>query len=146
MLTSSSLILSHVPAHNRLTSFSDVFCRVWFQTSGCYSGKTGHAFDCKFEVFAYEHKVWVVGKFDPNLHISGMENEIPLKPLKHFEMSLLHTPESKHCFQYIFRLPRIWGMPLFCADFDTPIGPNPINDFLEGDSLQLAFCTHKRGK
>ena len=44
----------------------------------------------------------LVKKFDPYLKISGVENEVLLKLIKYFEMSLLRSRESKQfCLIYL---------------------------------------------
>ena len=44
----------------------------------------------------------LVKKFDQNFYICGVENEVLLKLVKYFEMSLLESRESKQfCFEYL---------------------------------------------
>ena len=93
MLASASLILSHVPIHNRMTG---VCCQVGYQTLPFYSGKTGQAFDFKFSMCACEHKC-EGKKFDHNLYIYSVESEVLLKAVKYL-MHLLQSCENKQLY------------------------------------------------
>ena len=84
-----------VANRNRLTSSSCVSCRVGDQTLEFYCGKTGQAFDFKFGMCVREHILCLVKRFDQNLCISGVENEVLLKVVNYFEMSLLQSRENK---------------------------------------------------
>ena len=80
-----------VANRNRLADCSCVCGRVRYQTLGLYCGKTGQALTSSLTcVF-----VCLVINFDQNLSISGVENEVLLKLVKYFEMSLLQSRENK---------------------------------------------------
>ena len=49
--------------------------------------------------------VWLE-KFDKNLYISGVENEVLLKLVKCFEMRHLQSHKTNYFVLYVFRLPR----------------------------------------
>ena len=56
---------------------------------------------------------------------------VSIKLEKYFGMSLLQSRDNKQFVYFVFRLPRVWAIPYFLQNFDSPIGCRAINKFPE---------------
>ena len=107
---------------NQLTSFSCVCYRVGYQTLEFYCRKTDQAFDFKFGMRVGEHIVCLVTKFDQNLGISEVENEVLLNLVRYFEMRHLQSRENIQLCLICLSIAKSMSNSMFIQNFDSPIG------------------------